>query len=215
MAEKFSRSWLSDELGIEPDVVKQIMARHVGVIDALKEQIADSEAQADELSKVQDELKKLKASQKEQAERLSAAEKERDEIKGKYDAATADLEKIKTENAERETDEKCRRALADFLHEQKFSDFAVKNITGNGVHKSVQFGEDGKPANLDEILKTIQTDERYSGFMPKISEKSHTPANPPANTGGAKPVTWEDVDKIKDMGERQAFMVKHKDELNI
>lgn len=185
MAEKFSRSWLNDELGIEPDLVKQIMARHVGVIDALKEQIADSEAQEEKLTKVQAELDKLKASHKEQAEKLSAAEKERDEIKGKYDTATADLEKIKTENAERETDEKCKKALADFLHEQKFSDFAVKNITGNGVYKSVQFGEDGKPANLDEILKTIQTDERYSGFMPKISEKSHTPANPPANTGGS------------------------------
>lgn len=215
MAEKFSRSWLSDELGIEPDIVKQIMARHVGVTDALKEQIADSEEQNDKLTKVQAELDKLKASQKDMAEKLSAAEKERDEIKGKYDTATADLDKIKAENAERETDEKCKKALSDFLHEQKFSDFAVKNITGNGVYKSVQFGEDGKPANLDEILKTIQTDERYSGFMPKISEKSHTPANPPANTGGAKPVTWDDVDKIKDMGERQAFMVKHKDELNI
>jgi uncharacterized protein (DUF2336 family) len=214
MAEKFTRSWLN-ELGIEPDIVKQIMARHVGVTDALKEQIADSEEQNDKLTKVQAELDKLKASQKDMAEKLSAAEKERDEIKGKYDTATADLDKIKAENAERETDEKCRKALADFLHEQKFSDFAVKNITGNGVHKSVQFGEDGKPANLDEILKTIQTDERYSGFMPKISEKSHTPANPPANTGGAKPVTWDDVDKIKDMGERQAFMAKHKDELNI
>jgi hypothetical protein len=214
MAEKFTRSWLND-LGIEPDIVKQIMARHVGVTDALKEQIADSEAQEEKLSKVQAELDKLKASQKEQAEKLSAAEKERDEIKGKYDTAAADLDKIKAENAERETDEKCRKALADFLHEQKYSDFAVKNITGNGVHKSVQFGEDGKPTNLDEILKTIQADERYSGFMPKISEESHTPANPPANTGGVKPVTWDDVDKIKNIGERQAFMAKHTDELNI
>lgn len=214
MAERFTRSWLND-LGLEPDIVKQIMARHVGVTDALKEQIADSEAQADELSKVQDELKKLKASQKEQAEKLSAAEKERDEIKGKYDTAAADLDKIKAENAERETDEKCRKALADFLHEQKYSDFAVKNITRNGFHKSVQFGEDGKPANLDEILKTIQADEDFSGFTPKTTEKSHTPANPPANTGGAKPVTWDDVDKIKNIGERQAFMAKHKDELNI
>lgn len=215
MAEKFTRSWLSDTLGLEPDVVKQIMARHVGVTDALKEQIADSDAQADELSKVKDELAKLKASHKEQAEKLSTAEKERDEIKGKYDTATADLDKIKAENAERETDEKCKKALADFLHEQKYSDFAVKNITRNGFHKSVQFGEDGKPTNLDEILKTIQADEGFSGFTPKTTEKSHTPANPPANTGGAKPVTWDDVDKIKNIGERQAFMAKHKDELNI
>ena len=214
MAEKFSRSWL-EELGIEPDVVKRIMARHVGVTDALKEQIADSEAQEEKLSKVQAELDKLKASHKEQAEKLSAAEKERDEIKGKYDAATADLDKIKEENAERETDEKCKKALSDFLHEQKYSDFAVKNITRNGFHKSVKFGDDGKPTNLDEILKTIQDDEDFSGFTPKTTEKSHTPANPPANTGGAKPVTWDDVDKIKNIGERQAFMAKHKDELNI
>jgi hypothetical protein len=79
----------------------------------------------------------------------------------------------------------------------------------------VQFGEDGKPTNLDEILKTIQADEGFSGFTPKTTEKSHTPANPPANTGGTKPVTWDDVDNFKDMGERQAFMLKHKDEINI
>lgn len=180
----FTRKFLT-ALGIEADKVDEIMSAHVEVTDALKAQINDSKDEADKLTKVQAELDKLKASQKEQAEKLSAAEKERDEIKGKYDTATADLDKIKTENAERETDEKCRKALADFLHEQKFSDFAVKNITGNGVYKSVQFGEDGKATNLDEILKTIQTDERYSGFMPKISEKSHTPANPPANTGGS------------------------------
>ena len=81
--------------------------------------------------------------------------------------------------------------------------FAVKNITGNGVYKSVQFGDDGKPANLGEILKTIQTDERYSGFVPKISEKSHTPANPPANTGGEKKMTKEEIMAITNTAERQ------------
>lgn len=210
----FTRKFLT-ALGIESDKVDEIMSAHVEVTDALKAQINDSKDEAEKLTKVQAELEKLKASQKEQAEKLSAAEKERDEIKGKYDTATADLDKIKAENAERETDEKCRKALADFLHEQKYSDFAVKNITRNGFHKSVQFGEDGKPTNLNEILKTIQADEDFSGFTPKTTEKSHTPANPPANTGGAKPVTWDDVDKIKNIGERQAFMAKHKDELNI
>ena len=210
----FTRKFLT-ALGIEADKVDEIMSAHVEVTDALKAQINDSKDEADKLTKVQAELDKLKASQKDMAEKLSAAEKERDEIKGKYDTATADLDKIKAENAERETDEKCKKALADFLHEQKYSDFAVKNITRNGFHKSVKFGEDGKPTNLDEILKTIQADEGFSGFTPKTTEKSHTPANPPANTGGAKPVTWDDVDNIKDIGERQAFMAKHKDELNI
>ena len=167
------------------------------------------------LTKPYDELDKLKASQKEQAEKLSAAEKERDEIKGKYDTATADLDKIKAENAERETDEKCKKALADFLHEQKYSDFAVKNITRNGFHKSVQFDDDGKPKNLDDVLKTIQADEDFAGFTPKVKESSHTPANPPKNTGGKPTVTWEDIDKIKDAAERQAVMLQNKDELGI
>lgn len=210
----FTRKFLT-AMGIESEKVDEIMAAHVEVTDALKAQINDSKDEADKLTKVQAELDKLKASHKEQAEKLSAAEKERDEIKGKYDTATADLDKIKAENAERETDEKCKKALADFLHEQKYSDFAVKNITRNGFHKSVKFGEDGKPTNLDEILKTIQADEDFSGFTPKTTEKSHTPATPPANTGGVTKATWEDVDKIKDAEERQAFMAQHKDDLGI
>ena len=185
MAEKFSRSWLSDELGIEPDVVKQIMARHVGVTDALKEQIADSEEQNDKLTKVQAELDKLKASQKDMAEKLSAAEKERDEIKGKYDTATADLDKIKAENAERESTERSKKALSDYLKEQKYSETAIKLINRNGFHKSVEFDDDGKPKNLDEVLKTIQADDDFAGFTPKVKESSHTPSNPPANAGGS------------------------------
>lgn len=198
----FTRKFLT-AMGIESEKVDEIMAAHVEVTDALKAQINDSKDEADKLTKVQEELDKLKASQKEQAEKLSAAEKERDEIKGKYDTATADLDKIKAENAERETDEKCRKALADFLHEQKYSDFAVKNITRNGFHKSVQFGEDGKPTNLDEILKTIQADEGFSGFTPKTTEKSHTPATPPANTGGEKKMTKEEIMAITNTAERQ------------
>lgn len=216
MAEKFTRSWLTETLGLEPDVVKQIMARHVGVTDALKEQIADSDEQAEKLTKVQAELDKLKASHKETADALKAAEKERDEIKGKYDTATADLEKLKTDNAERETTEKSKKALSDYLKEQKYSDHAIRFIRNKGdFHKSIEFDENGKATNLADVLKGIQADEDFSGFTPKVTETSHTPATPPANTGGTKPVTWDDVDSIKDIGERHAFMAQHKDELKI
>lgn len=215
MAEKFSRSWLND-LGIEPDIVKQIMSRHIGVVDALKEQITDSEVQADELSKVQDELTKLKASQKEMAENLKSVENERDEIQGKYDTATADLEKIKTENVEREAAERSKKALGDYLKEQKYSANAIRLITNKSdFHKSVQFDDDGKATNLADVLANIQADEDFSGFTPKVTKEVHTPDNPPANAGGKKAVTWEEVDNIKNSAERQAVMLQHKDELNI
>lgn len=211
----FTRKFLT-ALGIEPDKVDEIMAAHVEVTDALKAQINDSKDEADKLTKVQAELDKLKASQKEQAERLSAAEKERDEIKGKYDTATADLEKIKTENAERETTEKSKKALADYLKEQKYSASAIRLITNKGgFHKSIEFDDEGKAKNLGDILQSIQADEDFSGFTPKETKTGHTPATPPINTGGKAAVTWEDVDKIKNTAERQAFMAEHKDDLGI
>lgn len=215
MAERFTRSWLND-LGLEPDIVKQIMARHVGVTDALKEQIADSEAQEEKLTKVQAELDKLKASQKEQAERLSAAEKERDEIKGKYDTASADLEKIKTENAERETTEKSKKALADYLKEQKYSASAIRLITNKGgFHKSIEFDDEGKAKNLGDILQSIQADEDFSGFTPKETKTDHVPATPPANAGGKKSMTKADIMAIKDDAERQQAIKDNLSEFGI
>lgn len=210
----FTRKFLT-ALGIEADKVDEIMSAHVEVTDALKAQINDSKDEADKLTKVQAELDKLKASQKDMAEKLSAAEKERDEIKGKYDTATADLDKIKAENAERESTERSKKALSDYLKEQKYSETAIKLINRNGFHKSVEFDDDGKPKNLDAVLKTIQADDDFAGFTPKVKESSHAPANPPKNTGGKPAVTWEDIDKIKDAAERQAVMAQHKDELGI
>lgn len=202
MAEKFGRSWLSEELGLEPDVVKQIMARHVGVVDALKEQIAEGNEQAEELTKVKDELSKLKASQKEQAATLAAAEKERDELKEKYTTAEADIEKMKQENAERETNAKTKKALADYLKEQKYSDFAIKNINRNDFHKSVKFDENGNATNLEEILKTIQSDEGFSGFTPKATENVHTPSTPPTNNVEKPAMTKAEIMAIKNTAER-------------
>ena len=211
----FTRKFLT-ALGIEPDKVDEIMAAHVEVTDALKAQINDSKDEADKLTKVQAELDKLKASQKEQAEKLSAAEKERDEIRGKYDTASADLEKIKTENAERETAERSKKALADYLKEQKYSASAIRLITNKGgFHKSVEFDDEGKAKNLGDILQSIQADEDFSGFTPKETKAEHVPATPPANAGGKKSMTKSEIMAIKDDAERQQAIKENLSEFGI
>ena len=211
----FTRKFLT-ALGIEAEKIDEIMAAHVEVTDALKAQLRDHADNADELAKVQAELAKLKASHKEQSDRLTAAEKERDDYKGKYDTATADLEKIKTENAERETTERSKKALSDYLKEQKYSDSAIRFIRNKcDFHKFVKFDEDGKATNLADVLTSIQADEDLAGFTPKIKENSHTPATPPTNTGGTKKVTWEDVDKITNTAERQKVMALNRESLGI
>lgn len=191
------------------------MSAHVEVTDALKAQINDSKDEADKLTKVQSELDKLKASQKDMAEKLSAAEKERDEIKGKYDTATADLDKIKAENAERESTERSKKVLSDYLKEQKYSDTAIKLINRNGFHKSVEFDDDGKPKNLDAVLKTIQADDDFAGFTPKVKESHHEPATPPKNEGGKTKMTKEEIMAIKDDAERQQAIKDNLSEFGI
>lgn len=211
----FTRKFLT-ALGIEPDKVDEIMSAHVEVTDALKAQINDSKDEADKLTKVQAELDKLKASQKEQAERLSAAEKERDEIKGKYDTASADLEKIKTENAERETEERSKKILADYLKEQKFSASAIRLITNKGgFHKSIEFDDEGKAKNLGDIRQSILADEDFSVFTPKETKTDHVPATPPANAGGKKSMTKADIMAIKDDAERQQAIKDNLSEFGI
>lgn len=216
MAERFTRSWLSDTLGLDPDVVKQIIARHSGIVEALKEQITDSDEQAEKLTKAQEELEKLKASQKDLTEKLSAAEKERDEIQGKYDTTAADLDKIKADNAERETTEKSKSALSDYLKKHNYSESAIRMIRNKSdFHKSVQFDDGGKATNLADVLKAIQADEDFAGFTPETKQTSHTPATPPANAGGKPAMTWEDIDKITDDKERQEAMAQNMEALGI
>ena len=89
-------------------------------------------------------------------------------------------------------------------------------IIRNGFADDIELGEDGKAKNLDDVIKNIQSDADFSGFTPEIKETKHTPANPPANAGsGKKPLTWEDIDKIKDIGERQQAMAENMDSLGI
>lgn len=203
MAEKFTRSWLTETLGLEPDVVKQIMARHVGVTDALKEQIADSDAQDEKLTKVQDELDKLKASHKETTDALKAAEKERDEIRGKYDTATADLDKMKSESAAKDDNARREAIIKEAGKSKKYSDEAVNIILDSrkDYAKMLEFDENGKATNIDAVFEQIASDR--PSIVPKITETSHTPATPPANTGGKKAMTKDEIMGIRNTAERQ------------
>ena len=195
---------------------EEICSRHKADMDSLieerdsfKKSAADAEAYKEQLDEANSKLKA-------ETDNRKAAEKERDEIRGKYDTASADLEKIKTENAERETAERSKKALADYLKEQKYSASAIRLITNKGgFHKSVEFDDEGKAKNLGDILQSIQADEDFSGFTPKETKTGHTPATPPNNSGGKAAATWADVDKIKNTAERQAFMAEHKDDLGI
>lgn len=209
----FKRSDLA-ALGIEPEKIQTLIDWHMETVKGLQAEIDRSKDTNDKLTEVQAELEQVKKDLSTANKTIAAAEK--DDYKGKFETVSAELEMLKTEAAAKETVTAKQTALKGKLKEAGYSDRAMSLIIRNGFANDVEIGEDGKATNLDDVIKSIQSDNDFSGFTPEIKETKHIPANPPANAGGGKkPLTWEDIDKIKDIGERQKAMAENMDSLGI
>lgn len=209
----FTRKYLAG-IGIEADKIEAIMEAHVEVVEGLKAKIAESGDSAEELTKVKAELEQAKNDLKTAQETIKAAEK--DNYKGKYESEKAAHEKLVADIAAKETATKKEQALVTAAKAAKYSDDAISVILDSKKDYAgkIEFDKDGKATNLDEIMKTIATDR--PALVPKATETPHhNPTNPPANNPSGKPVTWDDVDKIKDTEERQTFMSQHMEELGL
>ena len=208
----FTRKYLA-ALGVEPEKIDEIMSAHVEVVNGLKSEIAESKDTADELAKVRAELEQTKNSLDEANNKIAAAEK--DDYKGKYEATTAELELLKNETAAKEAATIKKTALTEQLKTAGYSDRATRLILRNGFADDVELDDDGKAKNLDDVIKAIQSDSDFAGFTPKVSTTTPTLDTPPANVGGVKAMTWEDIDNIKDIGERHKAMAENMKALGI
>lgn len=216
----FTRKFLA-AMGIEPEKIDEIIAAHAEVTEALKSQINDAKAEtesireeAGKVADVQAELDKVKKDLETANKTIETAKK--DDFKGKYEAATAELEMIKSENAAKQTATIKQSALKDELKKANYTDNAISLIIRNGFANDVEIGEDGKATNLETVIKAIQADSDFSGFTPKTTNTSVKLETPPANVGGAKKaLTWEDIDKITNTEERQNAIAANMESLGL
>lgn len=205
----FTRAFLSG-LGIEPDKIAAIMETHVEVVNGLKEKINDSGEKADRIKELEAELSKAKSDLKTANDKIK--EFESDDSKAKLAALTEEFDKFKAETAAKENDAKSKSALKDFLKSQGYSDEAARLIANRSdFHKSIKYDDAGKAENLNDILKNIQNDDDFRGFIPKTKQDNHNPAKPPANNEGKKAVTVDDIMKIKNNAERQRMIAENKE----
>lgn len=209
----FKRSDLA-ALGIEPEKIQTLIDWHSETVKGLQAKIAENEDNGDKLAKVQAELDKVKKDLATANQTIEAANK--DDYKGKYENATAELEKLKTEYATKETVASKKSRLTEQLKAAGYSETATRLIVNRSDYASkIELDKDGKATNLDAVIKDIQADSDFSGFTPEIKETKHTPSNPPANTGGKKSMSWDEIDKITNTEERQAAMAQNMDALGI
>ena len=209
----FKRSDLA-ALGIEPEQIQTIIDWHMETVKALQSRIAENEDNADKLTKVQDELDKVKKDLDTANKTIEAANK--DDYKGKYESATAELAKVKSDYAAKEEAAKRDLIFKSKAKERKYSDEAIKILLDSKADYSsrIELDKDGKATNLDAIFEAIAADVPV--LTPKADAEPPKIATPPANTGGAKkPMSWDDIDKIKDTKERQKVMSENMEALGL
>ena len=147
------------------------------------------------------DITKLRSELASAQESISAAEKE--DYKGKYESEKAAHEKLIADIAAEKTAKAQESALTKAAKAAKYSADAIASILDSKKDYAgrVTFDADGKPTNMEEIMKAIAEDK--PGLVPKAEEKRHEPATPPADNGGKSTMTKADIMAIKDDAERQ------------
>lgn len=200
-------------LGIEPEKIQTLIDWHSETVKGLQAKIEEYKDNADKLTEVQEELDKVKNDLATANKSIEKAAK--DDYKGKFEAVTAELEMMKSEAVAKETTAAKSSALKDELKKANYTDNAISLILRNGFANDVEMGEDGKATNLDSVIKAIQADRDFSGFTPKVTENNLKLETPPANTGGKKSMSWDEIDKITDTAERQNAIAQNMEALGL
>ena len=208
----FKRSDLT-ALGIEPEKIQILIDWHSETVKGLQAKIDEGKDNADKLTEVQAELDRVKKDLDAANKTIEAAKK--DDYKGKFETVTAELEMLKSDAAAKETATAKRTALKDELKKTGYSERAMSLILRNGFANDVEIDEEGKATNLEAVIKQIQADSDFSSFTPKVTEKKLELENPPANTGGKKAMTWDEIDAISDTEERQAAIAANMESLGL
>lgn len=172
---------------------EDICGRHSAEMDAIKEERDSYKADALKLPGVQAELEKLK----------SAAD---DGFKQKYEDEHAAFEKFKADTAAEKALVAKKAAYRDVLKdagitEEKYVEKVLKYTSYDGM----ELDDNGKLKDSAKLLKSAK--EEWPEYITTEGKKGASTGNPPANSGGGKFKSVEEIYAIKDTAERQKAML--------
>ena len=207
----FTRKYLAG-IGIDADKIEAIMEAHVEVVDGLKAKIAESGDRAEELANVTAELEQAKSDLKAAQDTSKAAEKA--DYKGKYESEKAAHDQLKADTEAAKTRTAKESVLREALKAEGFADAGIEKILRySGLVDSAQIDDSGKLTNSGDLVKTAS--EEWGEYKGKQEPAAASAATPPADVGGKKAVTWEDIDEISNPADRQKAMLENMESLGL
>lgn len=176
------------------EIENQIMALHLGVVDAIKDELSKAKADADKLPEVQAELDKLKEGKSND-----------NSYKAKYEKEHSDFEKYKAEQAAKDTKAEKTAKYRDLLKRAGVADKRLDAVLKVSDIDGLKLDKDGNIEDSDRLIASIKSD--WSDFVVKEESKGANTDNPPAN-GGTK-MTKAEIIAIKDAAERQKAIAEN------
>ena len=192
-----SRKYLQG-MGLTAEQVTAIIEANEETINGLKDEIekykSASEDSGKKLSKVQKELDSIK----------EEAENGKSPYKVKYEALKEEMEKLqkqyndyKADVDAKEIKSKKAEAYKKLLKETGVSEKRIDAVLRVTDINSLEFDEEGKLKNVDELVKNIKSE--WNDFIATESTQGAVTSTPPANNGGKK-MTRADIYKKDEHG---------------
>ena len=191
--------------------IQKIIDGHTATVDALKEKIENAENNSETIKKMKVDVEKYKN----ELEKANKSITESEKLKEQYENTKSEYEKYKSEIAAKEMKTAKEKAVREYYKSKGINDDNM-SIAMRGSRSEIDAME------LDEKGKIKDTkvfDELIKGDYAKLI--SHTEVKGvqtqvlPPNATNKKVMTWEDIDKIKDVKERQQAMYENREALGI
>lgn len=176
-------------MALTEEQVSAIIAEHVSVTSALKDQIKEYKDSADKLAAVQKELDDLKKSGGDWEE--------------KYNKEHKDFEQYKQSIAAREVLANKKTAYTALLKETNIGDKYIDSIINVTDFSKMELDSDGKFKDANKISDKIKSD--YSGFIVNSETHGAGTETPPSTPDG---MTKEAFEKLS-LSERMTYANAH------
>lgn len=198
-------------MGLTDEQIDSVIEMHTDTISGLKDKLEVAENNSKDVEKLTAEVEKYKN----ELEKANKAITESEKYKEQYENTKSEYEKYKGEIAAKEMKTAKEKAVREYFKSKGINDDNM-SIAMRGSRSEIDAME------LDEKGKIKDTkvfDELIKGDYAKLI--SHTEIKGvqtqvlPPNATNKKVMTWEEIDKIKDVKERQQAMYENREALGI
>ena len=198
-------------MGLTDEQIDSVIEMHTDTVSGLKDKLEAAENNSKDVEKLTAEIEKYKN----ELEKANKSIVESEKVKEQYENTKSEYEKYKGEIAAKETKVAKEKAVREYFKSKGINDDNM-SIAMRGIKSEIdaaELDEKGKIKDIKVFDELIKGD--YAKLISHTEVKGVQTQVLPPNATNKKVMTWEDIDKIKDVKERQQAMYENREALGI